>query len=425
MADNPFAARDDIPEFDPRQSYADMHRQLAEQRFQANRFAVPEANRPLPGRSGPPRAFVDSPAPRVADPFTPVYEALSPTQGGYGLGQSLGEVATAPTFWDKVQASVPLIAAAAVPGPGAKRLPHRIENPIRAYHGSPHDFDRFDLSKIGTGEGAQAYGHGLYFAEKEGVARSYRDNLIPAGDALAGVLAADGKPTGYHNVDAMLAKLYGGDWEAFKRGQSGISKQLDAAIADIDSRGGIAPYKPASGKMYEVALHATPDQFLDWDKPLSGQSEAVKQMFAGAYRPYAQERLTDITGVHNAWERDMKGGATPQHRDLMRKYGALAEGDIPEGLTVPSVMHPPGKAESALSEAGIPGIRYLDQGSRGSGQGTYNYSVWTPEIIELLRKYGIAAPVAGGMLSNDGVQSLLPKQKPEEPQVSEDNPFGP
>src|SRR6188768_1156238 len=49
--------------------------------------------------------------------------------------------------------------------------------PIRAYHGSPHDFDRFDLSKIGTGEGAQAYGHGLYMAENEGTARSYRDAL--------------------------------------------------------------------------------------------------------------------------------------------------------------------------------------------------------------------------------------------------------
>ena len=47
---------------------------------------------------------------------------------------------------------------------------------ITAYHGSPHDFDRFDLSKIGTGEGAQAYGHGLYFAENEGVAKGYRDN---------------------------------------------------------------------------------------------------------------------------------------------------------------------------------------------------------------------------------------------------------
>ena len=41
--------------------------------------------------------------------------------------------------------------------------------PIRAYHSSPHDFDKFDLSKIGTGEGAQVYGHGLYFAEKPAV----------------------------------------------------------------------------------------------------------------------------------------------------------------------------------------------------------------------------------------------------------------
>jgi len=35
---------------------------------------------------------------------------------------------------------------------------------ITAWHGSPHKFDKFDSSKIGTGEGAQAYGHGLYLA---------------------------------------------------------------------------------------------------------------------------------------------------------------------------------------------------------------------------------------------------------------------
>ena len=50
-----------------------------------------------------------------------------------------------------------------------------------AYHGSPHAFDQFDLSKIGTGEGAQAYGHGMYLADSEGVARSYRDQLAPKG----------------------------------------------------------------------------------------------------------------------------------------------------------------------------------------------------------------------------------------------------
>jgi hypothetical protein len=46
--------------------------------------------------------------------------------------------------------------------------------PTIAYHGGPHSFDKFDMSKIGTGEGAQAYGHGLYFAESEPVARSWR-----------------------------------------------------------------------------------------------------------------------------------------------------------------------------------------------------------------------------------------------------------
>ena len=41
------------------------------------------------------------------------------------------------------------------------------------WHGSPHKFDKFDSSKIGTGEGAQAYGHGLYLAESPDVARTY------------------------------------------------------------------------------------------------------------------------------------------------------------------------------------------------------------------------------------------------------------
>ena len=59
---------------------------------------------------------------------------------------------------------------------------------IRAFHGSPHSFDQFQSSAIGTGEGAAAYGHGLYFAGDENVAKSYRDTL--AGD---GFLTADGK----------------------------------------------------------------------------------------------------------------------------------------------------------------------------------------------------------------------------------------
>jgi hypothetical protein len=71
---------------------------------------------------------------------------------------------------------------------------------FKAYHGSPHDFDKFSLSKIGTGEGAQAYGHGLYFAEKEGVAKSYRDALAKADGSAV-------RPD-----DVAIAK-YGAQWD--------------------------------------------------------------------------------------------------------------------------------------------------------------------------------------------------------------------
>ena len=49
---------------------------------------------------------------------------------------------------------------------------------IRAYHGSPHSFDKFDLKHMGTGEGAQVYGKGHYFAGNPDVSRQYRDTLV-------------------------------------------------------------------------------------------------------------------------------------------------------------------------------------------------------------------------------------------------------
>src|SRR5690606_14191023 len=48
---------------------------------------------------------------------------------------------------------------------------------IRAFHGSPHDFDRFSMDRIGSGAGSQDFGYGLYFAENENVARNYKDAL--------------------------------------------------------------------------------------------------------------------------------------------------------------------------------------------------------------------------------------------------------
>ena len=46
-----------------------------------------------------------------------------------------------------------------------------------AYHGTPHKFKDFSLEHIGTGEGAQAHGWGLYFAQDRKVSEDYRNRL--------------------------------------------------------------------------------------------------------------------------------------------------------------------------------------------------------------------------------------------------------
>jgi hypothetical protein len=241
----------------------------------------------------------------------------------------------------------------------------RVASPIRAYHGSPHDFDRFDLGKIGTGEGAQAYGHGLYFAENEGVARSYK----AAGQPL--YLGAD-------RIDAAkkLLDQYGGDRlaaiSAADANMRATTKYSDGklwqdVVNNFDALTGKGP-----GRMYEVNLHADPQRFLDWDKPLSGQAEITK-------------KLNDALVLYPY---DAKNG-----KEL---YEAISKNNHPMGGRNSSA------AADLMQQSGIPGIRYLDQGSRGAGSGTSNYVVFDPSIIEIMRKYGIAAPVAtaatGGLL---------------------------
>ena len=57
------------------------------------------------------------------------------------------------------------------------REQHNYQYYQSAWHGSPHDFDEFDLGAIGTGEGNQVHGWGLYFAKDKKVSKQYKDVL--------------------------------------------------------------------------------------------------------------------------------------------------------------------------------------------------------------------------------------------------------
>jgi hypothetical protein len=109
-----------------------------------------------------------------------------PVQSAQGMYQAVSHpMQTANALADYAKGSVasPMAFAQFVGenvGPGSFRNLAKKGPPISemtAYHGSPHKFDKFDSTKIGTGEGAQAYGHGLYFAEDPKVAGSYARTL--------------------------------------------------------------------------------------------------------------------------------------------------------------------------------------------------------------------------------------------------------
>ena len=167
-----------------------------------------------------------------------------------------------------------------------EKLVEGAQNRLKAYHGSPHDFDRFSTENIGTGEGAQAYGHGLYFAEREGTAMSYRDALTPRDFDYEEHLMEQYKVAesmeDYNRMD-MLERAMQHDTPADFRDIASDAdydddyRQLANDMAD-EMEGFVNPKgNPVNfGRMYEVDINASPDELLDYDVDLIDQSQKVK-----------------------------------------------------------------------------------------------------------------------------------------------------
>ena len=228
-----------------------------------------------------------------------------------------------------------------------------------AYHGSPHDFDKFDMSKIGSGEGAQAYGHGLYFADSEGVAKSYRDALSTDG---LGTVARGWLRQNGGDIDKTIEYLRGRNLE----GERPFAVNNRQALAELEQAK--AAGSP-NGHMYQVRINADPNDFLNYDAPISEQGQAVKAMIESGWGP-------EMVNNPNVKGRDFVPFSTDE--SLMQRF----------------------------KDAGIPGIKYLDQGSRTAGEGSRNYVVFDDSLIEILKKYGLLAPGAAV-----GANALMPPDK--------------
>jgi hypothetical protein len=232
---------------------------------------------------------------------------------------------------------------------------------LDVYHGTPHTLPpternplgEFDASKIGTGEGAQAYGYGIYTAEAPDVAKGYAHRLG------SNLIMVDGKPMDFNDPVHLAASILSDPnnaglpaknlASAIRYDPKGIvpfgAESKAEEIAKVLESGNIPKFTNQKGNLYKVDL---PDEkiatMLDWDKPLSEQPKNVQEALAkydpDMYHPSGNDYSPEERGQ---WIYMRLANSTTQKN-----------------------------ASNKLTEMGIPGIKYLDEGSRGAtGQGRW------------------------------------------------------
>ena len=280
-----------------------------------------------------------------------------------------------------------------------------VREKIKAYHGSPHDFDKFSSDNIGSGEGAQAYGRGLYFAERKGTAESYRDSLTSRDAEYEDWLMRQYK-------DAESGQDYA-RMEMYERAMMhdkpndlrDLAKDTDydegyRALADevadeIDDFTKADGTKPNFGKMYEVDIDASPDELLDYDTLLKDQPKAIQDKVFSAMKANLDETVTEADVklfdelVADFPELDPLKGTLKQQKSLrdtlLESNGAQVMGMF--------ASHNPKNQANLMRNAGIKGVKYADAQTRFSSKGkTHNYVIFDDNLIKISRKYGVTIP---------------------------------
>jgi hypothetical protein len=257
--------------------------------------------------------------------------ASAPYQEGYEQGEPVAIASMAlPAYASALRAAAP-------------KAYNALENymvksggmiPLEAYHGTPHKIQgAFDISKVGTGEGAQAYGHGMYFAENPAVATEYRKSL--SGRTDNNLQPSD--PAFIHAVESF--RDYGIPLEQIpaemkKAYKTATNKDIQLAIQATEK-----------GNLYKVDI---PDEhipnMLDWDKPLREQANIV-EMLKSSKNKDIQKMIANLDSFANS-------NNAPTGQNILKTLGYAPDN--------------PKKASKLLDSLGIKGVRYLDEGSRAS-----------------------------------------------------------
>ena len=278
-----------------------------------------------------------------------------------------------------------------------------------AWHGSPHDFDKFSLNHIGTGEGAQAYGHGLYFTDKKGIAKAYAGNRMgtssfkknnpdlagkPFANYIARMVFNEGIDNKNDLIDFLsydlkdLNKLLRNedvtfDNAAAEASEGDLKKRISLLEQAIDYANNNDIKFREGGNLYKTNIYGDKPvselNFMRWDKPLTEEHrQAVLNQVENTNARYNFYSNGEKERLRNSFE---------SGRDLYKLLSKEFNSDL--------------KASSFLLEAGINGIQYpAEYQSKGTHENAYNYVVFDDKALSIAEK--IPASDIRYSLSNAG-----------------------
>lgn len=233
-----------------------------------------------------------------------------------------------------------------------------------AYHGTPHRFDEFSLEHIGEGEGNQAHGWGLYFAQERGTSERYKNGLgvditldgKPFYDGVKGKLESS---TGNRIADDTLLAFNGNIDDAIAELQDDVDYGVPEAVEALDVLQGIKADNRLKveerGQLFEVDIPEN-DVLLDEQKTLSEQPHIARLL-----DEYAEKIGDSSFSAEDGFPADWTGREI--YSEISKQLGS------------------PRAASEYLNSAGIKGITYDGQ------QDGRSFVVFDDKAIQVLNTF--------------------------------------
>lgn len=245
-----------------------------------------------------------------------------------------------------------------------------------AYHGSPHSFSKFEM-RPRTGEGAMAFGHGLYFTDKADIAKTYVPRDYDLEDVLLGAYNKYANAEDYtkaevferammHDTGDEIAKYFKDPDVAPYHDSKKVQEAL-SELKEMKSGG--------KGALYKVTLHKgkKPSEYdyLKWDE-IVPSSELKKVERAIGSLPLKQKRQIYESVGADGYSEFVNGLRQMEHDggNLYNQLSTWLGGDE--------------ATSDFLLRAGIDGIDYpAGTLSGGTGKGARNYVVFDPNAVTI------------------------------------------